>query len=122
MPSWCRGLFTLGELFHTRVYRPRHSACCTIIGETMSKAASIDALNRIHRKLTKAIDEELDNIIGSEHGIGSSMVNAISAFLKANEITADVESEDNLKSLREKLAAARGSNLVQDASETEYLN
>jgi len=88
----------------------------------MSKAASIDALNRIHRKLTKAIDEELDNIIGSEHGIGSSMVNAISAFLKANEITADVESEDNLKSLREKLAAARGSNLVQDASETEYLN
>jgi len=89
----------------------------------MSKAASIDALNRIHRKLAEAIDLELDHIINtSEEGIGSSMVNAVTAFLKANEITADIGETDELAALREKLSKVHGSNLVESASDTEYLN
>ena len=88
----------------------------------MSKSADKSALNRIHRKLAEAIDEELDNIIGGEVGIHSSMVNAISAFLKANDITADVAEQDELTDLRKKLAQASGSTLVEQASELEYLN
>lgn len=88
----------------------------------MSKAASIDALNRIHKKLAEAIDAELQNIIDTESSIPANLINAVGAFLRANEITADVKDSDELAAIRERLTELRKGSLVQDAEETDYLN
>lgn len=88
----------------------------------MSKAASIEALNRIHRKLAEAIDTELQSILDSGDNLPANLINAVSAFLKANDITADVKDNDDLAKLREQLTELRGRSLVVDAQETDYLS
>jgi len=88
----------------------------------MSKAASIDALNRIHQKLAEAIDAELQEILDTDAPLPANLINAVGAFLKANDITADVRDSDDLKAIRERLTELRGGSLVKDAEESDYLN
>jgi hypothetical protein len=86
------------------------------------RSASIEALNRIHRKLAEAIDAELQSILDSGDNLPANLINAVSAFLKANEITADVRDNDDLERLRKQLSELRGRSLVMDAQETDYLS
>lgn len=86
------------------------------------RSASIGALNRIHKKLAEAIDAELQNILDTKGDLPANLINAVSAFLKANDITADVKDNDDLAKLREQLTELRGRSLVVDAQETDYLS
>lgn len=93
----------------------------------MSNAATKSALERIHAKLAEAIGDELDAITaGRDHDIPerlpANLITAVSAFLKNNEITADIGSTDDLSAIREKLSNLKSNNLVKDATDMDYLN
>ena len=68
-------------------------------------AATKDKLGALHSKvaeaLTKGIDADLEDDI-----VNPALIGAAIKFLKDNEITAEIKSDDDLSAMREKLIAA----------------
>lgn len=90
----------------------------------MSKATT-GMLESIHFMLAKAIKDDLEwlttdtydeegNLIPKPR-LDSQTINAVSKFLKDNEITVDPKDATELTALRDKLTAIRGSTAVERA-------
>lgn len=88
----------------------------------MSKSASVALLEQVHKKLAKNILDQLTRIEAGEAELTSSFIASVSAFLKANEITADVGESDDLAELRRRLSSLGAESIVASAQDTEYLN
>lgn len=92
-------------------------------------AASLESLKRIHAKLAEAIEDEIDFVQSAKDNAESvpikleaSFINAVSKFLKDNEITADVKDGDDLAALKRKMIELKSGALVKDAIDNDYLN
>lgn len=94
----------------------------------MSKATK-DTLERIHAKLSRAIERDLDWLLAEEFDEEGKLIlkprldpattNAVSKFLKDNEITADPKDIGELHALRDKLSGLVSGGAVARAKRLE---
>jgi len=68
-------------------------------------AAHKSELNKLHALVAKALSEGIERDLGDKF-VNPALVGAAIKFLKDNEISADVKTDDDLSTLRTKLVAA----------------